>query len=354
VPYEIDFLNVGEGSGDSICLRHGDNQTGYTIHVIDGGHSDTAEKIIAHLTGCYTANPTINHMVLSHADDDHARGLVGVLERFAVGTIWMNRPWRFVDEVIDNFHGNWTRDGLIKHIRDAHPYLVEIENIAAVRGITINDAFQGTQIGVFTVLAPSRARYVSLIPDLDKTPESYAEDKGGIGGLFEKAKEVVKSIAEAWDVETLTNVPPQTSASNETSLVQYAEIDGEKILLTADVGPAGLQEAAAYAYKNGWLSPPKFVQVPHHGSRRNVTPEVLDWWLGPRVENSSTVRGSAFCSVGTNKTEHPRKKVANAFLRRGFPVYCTRPGHIRHHKDMGNRPGWSHIDPLPFHNDVEG
>ena len=44
MPYEIDFLNVGEGSGDSICLRHGDNQTGYTIHVIDGGHSDTAEK----------------------------------------------------------------------------------------------------------------------------------------------------------------------------------------------------------------------------------------------------------------------------------------------------------------------
>jgi hypothetical protein len=35
-----------------------------------------------------------------------------------------------------------------------------------------------------------------------------------------------------------------TSASNETSLIQWANIDKKAIVLTADVGPQGLNEAA--------------------------------------------------------------------------------------------------------------
>jgi hypothetical protein len=82
----------------------------------------------------------------------------------------MNKPWDYVDEVLDKFHGLYTRDGLIKKMREMHPYLVEMEQIAERRGIQVRAPLQGAQIGAFTVLAPSRARYVKLIPDLDKTP----------------------------------------------------------------------------------------------------------------------------------------------------------------------------------------
>jgi beta-lactamase superfamily II metal-dependent hydrolase len=61
-------------------------------------------------------------MVLSHADNDHAPGLVGVLEHFKVGTLWMNRPWVYAAEVIESFHGNYTLEGLVSKIKEMNPY----------------------------------------------------------------------------------------------------------------------------------------------------------------------------------------------------------------------------------------
>ena len=69
---------------------------------------------------------------------------------------------------------------------------------------------------------------------------------------------------------------PRLRLQNETCVVQHAIIEDHRILLTSDIGPGGLNEAADYAYSLGLLKPPHFVQVPHHGSRRNVTPAVLD------------------------------------------------------------------------------
>src|SRR6266542_3228663 len=73
----------------------------------------------------------IHNMVLSHADNDHATGLIGVLERFEVKALWMNRPWLYAPQIIDKFHGNWTIPGLVKYIQDKHAYLVQLEEIAA-------------------------------------------------------------------------------------------------------------------------------------------------------------------------------------------------------------------------------
>ncbi|HCL2910891.1 MULTISPECIES: hypothetical protein [Pseudomonas] len=44
--YEVDFLPVGEGSGDAIVIRYGDDVNGYYLHVVDGGRASTAETII--------------------------------------------------------------------------------------------------------------------------------------------------------------------------------------------------------------------------------------------------------------------------------------------------------------------
>ena len=98
--------------------------------------------------------------------------------------------------------------------------------------------FQGAQIGSFLVLAPSIERYISLIPDLDKTPPPY---KGEIKqqysfaaqalGLLEAVRDTVK---ETVNIETLDPNPPATSASNETSVVQLGVYDNRKILITPD------------------------------------------------------------------------------------------------------------------------
>jgi beta-lactamase superfamily II metal-dependent hydrolase len=351
--YNIDFLPVGDSNGDAIVIRYGEENAFY-LHVVDGGYTDTADTIIKHIDKYYGEGCFIHHMVLSHADNDHAMGLIGVLEHFEVRNLWMNRPWLYAADILPHMHGNYELPGLIKEIRDKHPYLVELEEIAGSKGTVIHDVFQGDRIGEFTVLAPSRERYISLLPDLGKTPTSYKDAAGGsltggfLKGLVEAAK---KWLDETWDIETLSNNPDPTSASNETCVVQHAVIDGDPILLTADVGPDGLNEAADYAEKIGILKPPKFAQVPHHGSRRNVTPTVLDRWLGGKMENGK-VYGTAFCSVGKDKPEYPRGQVKNAFLRRGYPVHPTRESAKSSSSGKGH-PGWVTSTPEPFDDKVE-
>jgi beta-lactamase superfamily II metal-dependent hydrolase len=296
-------------------------------------------------------------MVLSHADNDHAMGLIGVMERFDVKDLWMNRPWLYAADIAPHMHGNYTLQGLVDEIRRKHPYLVELEKLAREKGTVIHDAFQGNVIGPFTVLAPSRERYINLLPDLDKTPPSYRDDAlartgNFLKGLVETAKQW---FDETWDLETLSENPEPTSASNETSLVLYGnfEADDGRVLLTADVGPGGLTEAADYLLRMGvnrkW---PHFVQVPHHGSRRNVTPTILDRLIGPKMSNDQRC-GTAFVSVGKDKSDYPRGQVQNAFERRGYPVHATRSATKSHFSGRKIRPGWVSSNPEPFATKVE-
>jgi hypothetical protein len=257
LPFEIDFLPVGKSNADAILLRYGNPLAGYTMHLIDGAYTDTADTIVKHINAWYDGAP-IDHMILSHADDDHATGLVEVLKRHPVRNLWMNRPWLYAQEVIDRFHPNYTVQGLTAKMRELHPYLVEMEKIANQKMIPVREAFQDTQIGSFWVMAPSRERYLKLIPELDKTPQSFGDAAKSLGQILtEAAKTAAAWIRETWLGETLGD-DLSTSASNETSLIQWASIDGQGILLTADVGPNGLNEAADYAQRSGVLAPPYF------------------------------------------------------------------------------------------------
>lgn len=320
--YRIDFLPVGDGSGDAIVIRYGDDTNGYYLHVVDGGRTETAETIIDHITAFYPGS-YINHMVLSHADDDHATGLVGVMEKMDVKNLWMNRPWLYADQILHHFHGGFTLQGLVEDIKKRHPYLVELEALAIKKGTSIHEVFQGDLIGAFTVLAPQKARYMNSIPDFGKTPDRYTTDAAASQsfGMMRTIRETVKMLMEDWDFETLAK-NTETSASNESCVVQYALLENKGVLLTADVGPIGLRESANFGIMLG-LDRPKFVQVPHHGSRHNVTPSVLDTWLGSKQPQGTKI-GTAFCSVGSNKHDYPRAQVINAFMRRGFEVYSTR------------------------------
>lgn len=351
--FEVDFLPVGDTYGDAIVIRYGDDNNGYYLHVVDGGRAETGQTIIDHLDR-YCPGYFINHVVVSHADNDHACGLIDVLKRFEVRHLWMNRPWLYAEETLRHFHGNFTLQGLIDDLKERHPYLVELEELAKSKGTQIHEVFQGATIGRFTVLAPSRERYIELIPDFEKTPTSYKDEtKEPSFGLLKILAGTAKEwLEEKWDVETLSDNPqPPTSASNESCVVQYATLEeGRTVLLTADVGPTGLSEAADYA-ATLHLTSPEFMQIPHHGSRHNVTPTILDQWIGPR-KLRGTVVGYAFCSIGANKPDYPRGQVKNAFIRRGYKVYANRTAMISHYSGSGH-PGLVPLTPEPFDDQIE-
>ena len=360
--HEIDFLAVGDGerSGDAIALRYTDGHA-YRIHVIDGGDQAAGRQMVDHIRKYY-GNPThIDAVICTHGDDDHSSGLREVINSFKVGGIWMNRPWLYADLIIDSFKdGRMTVESLARHLREEYPILEEIEEIATKREIPIHEAFQGATVGAFEILAPTESRYLNLIPEFSRTPEQseshQSHQRAGSNPLLRAARLVraaAEWVAETWGIETLEE-HVETSASNESSVVQLATLGSERILLTGDAGVISLSEAADYAKSRGYDLPGiNVIQVPHHGSRHNVSPASLDLWIGRPLPKAGTRVTAAYVSVGKESKTHPRKKVVNAFIRRGSKVYSTKGTSVRHQRGMAQRQGWGPVMALEFSERVE-
>lgn len=357
--YEIDFLNVeSKRSGDAICIRYQQNGI-QRIHVVDGGFQATGEKVKEHINKYYDTPTYIDFVLATHSDGDHAGGLRTILEDFAVGELWMLRPWLYADELIDRFKRFTSVENLKVRLKELYPNLSALEEIALRKNIPIKDPFQGAAIGEFKVLAPSKNRYLDLIVESDKTPEEHTKNENPFGGLLTLLNEAGRAISDVisavWGDEIFSN--ESTSAENEMSIVQYAMFNGHKILLTGDAGRDALTEAADFAPYVGLTLPgiDRF-QVPHHGSRRNVSTELLDRWLGEKPLFKPTSEDTSFTAIVSASKEdehHPRKAVVRAMIHRKGRVITTESAGICTSNNAPEREGWSACTPLEYPEEQE-
>ncbi|RWA94494.1 MBL fold metallo-hydrolase [Mesorhizobium sp.] len=355
--FEIDFLGVEtKKSGDAIAVRY--EKDGVTrIHVVDGGYAATGEKLRDHILAHYGRPSFIDHVVATHNDGDHARGLQAILEHFDVGVLWMLRPWIYADELIGRFETYSSVDRLRSALRSAYANLAALEEIAVKKGIEIREPFQGAWIGEFRVMAPTRARFLDLVVTSDKTPEATNEESS-FGGLLttivERAKTAVALIRAAWGGESFP--AEDTSNENEMSVVQSAQLCDEKILLTADTGRDGLAEVIAYAPSAGLALPGiNRFQVPHHGGRRNLTTDLLDAILGQRLENPPAAgHFTAVISSAKEDEDHPRKVVMRAMIHRGASLHMTEGRDIwSYSRNAPVREGWTALTPAGYPEEYE-
>lgn len=358
--YEIDFLPVGNGdrSGDAIAIRY-DIQGGYKIMVVDGGTKESGKKLVEHIKKYYSTD-YVDYVLNTHPDQDHASGLTEVLENLKVGELWIHRPWLYVDKIVECVDNSGTRDKrtTIQSIKDRfqleyYKYAKELENIAKEKGIKINEPYENCMIGEFRVLSPNKEWYLyDLIPNSDKTQEIQSV-KNTSANFLKLGLEKLFCVGETLGFETLRN-DDKTSRENESSVILYANFNNQGILLTGDAGNEALQNAYNFA-KNIDINISqnlKFIQIPHHGSRRNVSPKVLNQIIGAigQKDEDSII---AFVSVGKDDTKHPRRVVTNAFIRRGCKVIETKGNTIHHHRNMPEREGWTTATPTKFFNEVE-
>ena len=228
---EIDFLEAGSRrSGDAITIRH--HVAGADrIYVVDGGYVDDGDQVAEHIRMYYGDPKRIDHVVLTHSDGDHANGLRTVLREFSVGRLWMNRPWLYAAELVEMFENVQSEDWLFRRLKTLYRGVSELEKVAREKGVEMAAAFGGTRIGELTVLSPSKKAYLGCLAAADRTP-------------VEKVQALVESYREApWGEENLKGGENATSAENETSIVQFGEFCGKKVLLTGDAGAEGLCDA---------------------------------------------------------------------------------------------------------------
>jgi len=330
--FEIDFLDVETAkSGDAILLRYSIEGSKF-VHVVDGGYIDTGDQIINHLNTFY-GTTIIDHVVLTHPDQDHANGLRKVLEECTVRNLWINRPWIYAEELLPRFKTYTSVDALRRKLLSVYDATAKLEEIATEKGIKIHAPLQGAQIGAFKVLSPSRSRYLDLIVDSNKTPEAEKQEEKSLslGVMFKEALSAAAKFMKAvWGEEYFPADP--TSRENEMSVIQTAYIKDKRILLTGDAGRESLQEAIDYAPSAGLSLPGVNVfQVPHHGGRHNVSTETLDSILGNRLDQLPVTQSwCGICSAAKADEDHPRKSVIRAILHRGGHWSDTQNGYVHY------------------------
>lgn len=374
--YEIDYIGVkadkATKDADAICLRW---KTGialngmpiYKVGVIDGGFEAHGNAMIAHMNQYYfddaegvksKEKKTIDFVVVTHPDQDHAIGLKQVLKAFDVKKIYMNRPWLYVDELFDKVNdGRITKQSLRERLRNNYETIADIENIAEENKIPIYEAFEGTYVeNEILILSPEKQFYLDLLVESEKTPlqEQAAFNQDGLFGRIANAvKAYIVNKFEDWDIETLRE-NEETSAENETSVVLRGLVEGDGFLLTGDAGIRALNKAIDYMEQIGEdvISEISFYQIPHHGGRHNVSPSLLDRMVGQRVKKGATRNKTAYASVAEG-SDHPLKMVTNAYIRRGVSTYETYGNTICHHCGQMPKRGWTQLKMIEFADYVE-
>jgi len=359
VGYEVDFLPVGDGekNGDAIALRFG-NLSGargaQRVVVIDGGFQDSGKALVEHVQTYYKTD-TIDLVISTHPDADHISGLEVVLKESKVGQLWMHLPWNHAKGVAGLFKdGRVTDQSVREALRRSLDAAYSLDKLARAKGIPIVEPFTGTKDASqqLLVLGPTQAFYESQLPLFRGTPEPKA-GMGVLQKVREGVKEVVQRIAETWDYETLDDTG-ETSPENNSSAIILLSSEDRRVLFTADAGIPALSQAAdalnAIGLNHAHIS---FIQVPHHGSRRNVGPQTLDRLVGPRRLQDVYQRTAIVSASKDGQPKHPAKKVTNAFRRRGTRVYATQGKNVRHAANAPPRDGWIDGEPLPFFTEVE-
>jgi beta-lactamase superfamily II metal-dependent hydrolase len=348
--YEIDYIPVGEGEkgGDAIALRFG-NLTGprteQTVIVIDGGTKESGETLVNHIK-TYYGTEIVDVVFCTHPDADHASGLTVVLEKLNVTTLAMHKPWDHAEDIKRHFvNGRITSSGLSDKFEKALQHASDLEVIAKKKGVQIVEPFQGVTgfNGALHVLGPSREYYQGLLAHFRSTPEPVAA-LGFLAPAVKAIETVARKIQDFIHIDLLDDDTDSTSAENNSSAIVFFNIDGHKILFTGDAGKTALHLAADYADTKGIvLTGLNLLDVPHHGSKRNMSSKVLK-----RINGVT-----ASISAPQNSDKHPSKKVINGLKKYGALVYVTKNMTLCHPHLAPTREGWGPAPQEPFYDYVE-
>jgi len=312
------------------------------IIVIDGGYSETGEALAEHIKQHYrTAH--VDLMISTHPDQDHIGGLATAMELLDVDELLIHEPRKHVSRV-HNFSNIEAVDKLIALARD--------------RRVRLTEPFAGLcRFGdQLRVLGPTQIYYEQMVRQhLDEVVSGEAAMRARPPSqLLGKGAALLERLTAMMPMETLTD-DDGTGPRNETSVVTLLEVDGHRLLFTGDAGILALDHAAdEYEAIIGpfMARPLSFFQVPHHGSRRNLGPTILNRMLGPKHAGYGTP--SAFVSSAAADPKHPSPKVVNAVTRRGGEVCATEGRTICHYHDAPIRAGWSTLTPYgPLDEDDE-
>ena len=310
-------------------------------------------------------------LVSTHPDQDHINGLKKVVEdrSIEIDLLWMHTPWRRNAQLEATLAGTALESQAIRLADKQRASLStarELEAIARRRGIPIEQPYTGMMFqgatGGIRVLGPSEWFFESVYQNVNSDRQAREAVQVWAGNVLgtNTATQTRTTVQESWLEESLQDPDDDaTSPRNNSSAILLIEANigteyevvPRRFLLTADAGTPALEQAMDYANSCGIdLKACCGQQIPHHGSKRNIGPSVLDGLVGTRRQIDDGRRHmAAFVSACKDNSDqkHPTFRVTNAYQRRGATVRVTAGSHW--HFPYGCCPsrGWN-TGTLPF------
>lgn len=244
----IEFLQAG--TGDSIWISH--NKTNI---IVDGGKSAAAIK---ERFDKMPEDENIDLLIVTHIDSDHISGVIALvdilqeqMELNRLKQVWFNFPKLEETGEYSVTEGNALSTSLCKI-----DGLCWCNNTSEMIGheVVIGDIY-------LHVLAPDHDVAYEFKP---KTPDE-------LGVVNADWNVELETLVENVDDDDLDEGGP-----NSQSIVILLECEGKRVFLPGDCTPRELL-AALRAYNSINGSPIKFdlMKLPHHGSTRNITKDIM-------------------------------------------------------------------------------
>lgn len=244
----IEFLQAG--TGDCIWISHNKKNI-----IIDGGKLTSA---IIERYGQIPQDENIDLLVVTHIDSDHIAGILALVELIQkqgetgrLKQVWFNFPKLKKSDEYSVTEGNSLSTELLK-FED----LCWCNNTCELIGRKV-------AIGEInlTVLAPDH--------NVAEEYKPIAPDELGVENADWNV--ALKSLIEYVDDDYIDEGGP-----NSQSIVILLECEGKRVLFPGDCTPNELLNAIrTYNNDNGALLKLDLMKLPHHGSVRNITKDIL-------------------------------------------------------------------------------
>jgi hypothetical protein len=285
-PLELELLPARHG--DALLITWGPHAERHRM-LIDGGPASAYPKVRARLREIVTQGP-LDLLVLTHIDADHIEGTLLLTNdadlNIGICEYWFNGPAQVAPKL----------------------GAAQGEMLAALigaRGIALNAAFGRAAICApdagarpahrlpgglaLTVLGPDRE-------DLTRLRSEWLTTLNDGGLVFESEEQALKALrarsglnpAQTFlsgakrrpSVPDLLQTPssPDTAAANRSSIVLLAEYAGNMVLLPGDATPRALLAGTRRLLAERSLQRLDLtaLKLPHHGSNRNITKDLLE------------------------------------------------------------------------------
>lgn len=268
--YYINILNVGDA--DAIVINYRDNSNRWWTIVVDAGNVGDGAKVKSYIKHVVNGMYYIDYAVCTHPDKDHKGGFFDLYEDRTV--VISNFVFANPEDILSkdfrrlNFSTGYLVNQGKKTYNHPNYNTMNLIDIIRTRGTNIYQWSSGVDfVGVpLKIVGPSEQFLKDSIYEM-ALDFAELEDEAD-GELYNEDETLIDEEAKS-----VMDTEKEDRPTNKASLILLFHPANRKYLLTGDACAKSIHDVAdAYGEEvKGCV-----VKVPHHGSKHNLTTDVID------------------------------------------------------------------------------